>query len=152
MKNLIFKINNENYSWPKQYITGAEVKELGNIPSGELLFLEIKKPWEDELIENHEEVNLARPGIERFYSKRQDDHLPFIIYVNGREKPWNHRKISYEQVAKIAFPNYSENSQTVYTVTFTDGPGQNPEGSMVKGDVVFIKNKMKFNVTATNRS
>ncbi len=104
------------------------------------------------MIENHEEVDLARPGIKRFYSKKQDDHLPFIIYVNGKEKPWNHRKISYEQVAKIAFPNYSENSQTVYTVTFTDGPGQNPEGSMVKGDVVFVKNKMKFNVTATNKS
>ena len=92
MKNLVFKINNQNYSWPKQYITGAEVKELGNIPNEELLFLEIKKPWEDELIENHEEVNLARPGIERFYSKKQDDHLPIIIVVNGRVAASDERK------------------------------------------------------------
>jgi hypothetical protein len=152
MKTLKITINKEHYTWPKQYITGTELKALGEISNKEILFLAIKKPWEDELIEDNEEVNLARPGIERFYSKDQDDKLPFNIYVNGRERAWNHRKITYQQVAKIAFPNYSENSNTVYTVTYLDGPGQNPEGSMVKADLVFIKNKMKFNVSATNKS
>ena len=152
MKKLHFVINKEHFTWHQQYITGAELRELGKIPNSSLLFLAIKRPWEDELIENHEEVNLARPGLERFYSKTEDNQLPFILFVNGREHSWNRRKISYEQVAKIAFPNFKESGNSVYTVTYTDGPGQNPEGSMIKGDKVFVKNKMKFNVTATNKS
>jgi Multiubiquitin len=153
MKDFLnFKINEQQYLWHEQYITGAELKKLGNIPIEDLLFLSIKKPWADELIENDTRVDLARPGLERFYSKKHDDHHHFIIIVNGRQKDWDQIKISYEQVVKLAFDSYVENSTTIYTVTYTDGPGQNPEGSMVKGDVVYVKNKMKFNVTATNQS
>lgn len=152
MKDLKLLINNRQYDWNDQYITGAEVKVLGGISSSELLFLKIKSPWEDELIEDETRVDLARPGIEHFYSRKQDDHLPFRIIVNGREKEWGSRTISYEQVAKLAFPGYSENSSTVYTISYTKGPGQNPEGSMVMGDSVFVKPKMIFNVTATNKS
>jgi hypothetical protein len=152
MKNTLkFKINNEVYAWHQQYITGAEVKHLAGISENEILFLEIKNPWEDELIENETRVDLARPGIERFYSKKHDDCMPFKIIVNAREHDWNKRNIKYEEVVKLAFPNNPGNN-TVYTVTYTDGPGQNPEGSMVDGAKVVVKNKMKFNVTATNKS
>jgi hypothetical protein len=95
---------------------------------------------------------LSRPGIEKFYSKQVDEFVPVTIIVNGRPKPWEERKINYVQVVKLAFPNYVENEATVYTVTYTNGPKQNEEGSMVKGDKVFVKNQMIFNVTATNRS
>ena len=149
---LILKINDKVYNWHEQYITGAEVKSLGEIPSNEILFLEIKKPWEDELIENDDRVNLARPSIERFYSKKNDDGLSFTIIVNTRDKEWSKRKITYEEVVKLAYPNFTENGTMTYTVTYTDGPKQNPEGSLVRGKNVFVTNKMKFNVTATNKS
>lgn len=152
MKSLKLIINDKHFDWQEQYISGAEVKRLGEIPDSDLVFLAIKKPWEDELIENGTRVDLARPGIEHFYSKTHDEHLPFKIIVNGREKEWGSRTISYEQVSKLAFPDYSENSTTVYTVSYTNGPGQNPEGTMVKGDEVYVKNKMIFNVTPTNKS
>ena len=139
------------FSTEEQYISGAELKRLGEIQSEDLLFLAIKSPWEDELIENDTQVDLARPHIEHFYSKKHDDCLPFLIYINGREKEWGKRKIKYQEVVILAFPDDHGNN-TVFTVTYTDGPGQNPEGSMVMKDIVFVKNKMKFNVTATNKS
>jgi hypothetical protein len=40
----------------------------------------------------------------------------------------------------------------VYTVAYEDGPKQNPEGSMLKGAIVFVKDKMIFHATATDRS
>jgi hypothetical protein len=152
MQKLKLVIDDKHFEWHEQYISGAEVKRLGEIPDTDLVFLAIKKPWEDELIENGTNVDLARPGIERFYSKKYDEHLPFKINVNSREKEWSSRTISYEQVSKLAFPDYSENSNTVYTVSYTDGPGQNLEGTMVKGVEVYVKNKMIFNVSATNKS
>jgi uncharacterized protein (UPF0248 family) len=145
-------VNETSYKWEHQYITGAQVRELSNIPKEDKLFLAIKRPWEDEPITDETKIDLARPGIERFYSKPQDDYQPVVIIVNGRQKNWNERKISYEQIAKLAFDNYVENDTTVYTVTYTNGPKQNEEGSMVKGDKVFVTNQMIFNVTPTNRS
>jgi len=145
-------INEKNYKWEHQFITGAQVKQLGSIPQSDKLFLAIKRPWEDELISDDIEVDLARPGIEKFFSTHVDEFKPVTIIVNGRPKPWEKRKIDYEQVVKLAFPNYVENEAIVYTITYSNGPKQNEEGSMVKGDKVFVKNQMVFNVTATNRS
>ena len=70
LKNiLLLIINSKEYTWDKEYITGAEIKQLAGIALGDELFLSIRKPWEDELILNETRVNLARPGIESFYSK-----------------------------------------------------------------------------------
>jgi hypothetical protein len=145
-------INEKNYKWEQQYITGAQVRQLGSIPQSDKLFLAIKRPWEDEPITDETKIDLARPGIEKFYSAHVDEFKPITLIVNGKQKTWEERKITYEQVAKLAFPNYQENEAVIYTVTYDNGPKQNEEGSMVKGDKVFVKNQMVFNVTATNRS
>jgi hypothetical protein len=66
---LLLIINGKQYVWDKEYITGAEIKKLGAIPDQDELFLAIKKPWPDEPVPDDKEINLARPGIEHFYSK-----------------------------------------------------------------------------------
>jgi hypothetical protein len=75
-----------------------------------------------------------------------------VLIVNGREKSWKERTISFEQVVTLTFGSYDPNPAKVYTVTYDRGPHENPEGTMVKGDKVFTKNKMIFNVTATDKS
>lgn len=143
-------INDKRYEWHQEYITGAEIRKLGNIPVEDEIFLSIKKPWEDEPIHDDTKVNLARPEIEHFFSKEKNCNITLI--VNGRAKPWTEKKITFEQVVVLAFGTYDSNSAKVYTVTYDRGPNQNQEGSMVKGDVVFVKDKMIFNVTATDKS
>jgi hypothetical protein len=143
-------INGKKYEWHKEFICGAEVRQLGNIPAEDEIFLAIKKPWEDELIPNDKQVNLARPEIEHFYSKDKDFKITLI--VNGRPKLWNEKTITFEQVVISAFGTYDPNPAKVYTVTYDKGPHENHEGSMVKGDKVFVKDKMIFNVTATDKS
>lgn len=76
MKILVLKIENQMYEWDKQYITGAELKKLARIPKDKDLYLSLLDPWDDELITDETSVNLARPGVERFYIKR---NLKFII-------------------------------------------------------------------------
>ena len=39
-----------------------------------------------------------------------------------------------------------------FTVTYDDGPRENPHGSLIEGQSVKIKNGMVFNVTPTIRS
>ncbi|MBL7894531.1 MAG: multiubiquitin domain-containing protein [Bacteroidia bacterium] len=150
-KKLHLIIDGKHYDWSEQYITGAQVKELGKIPKENEVYLSIKKPWEDELILDETKTDLARPGIEHFYSVKPIE-LPVVIIVNGRERSWDKRTITFEEVVKLAFDNYMDNGTTLYTVTYKKGPEQNPEGTMVKGDKVFVKNKMIFNVTSTDKS
>lgn len=149
-QKLKYSIDGKNFETDKQYIKGSQIRRQGNISTDYQIFLDNKQPWEDDLIEDDEIVDLARPGKEKFYSKKEITE--FIIIVNGREKQWCEKTISFKQVVELAFGNYLENPNTVYTVTYAKGPHQNPEGSMVKGDKVFVTNKMVFNVTATNKS
>ncbi|WP_285009625.1 multiubiquitin domain-containing protein [Pedobacter faecalis] len=75
---LLLTINGKEFVWEKQYITGKEIKVLGGISLEDELYLSIRKPWEDELVENDEQINLARPGIEHFVSKTRK-HVKLII-------------------------------------------------------------------------
>lgn len=147
---LQLKINDKEYEWHQEYISGAEIRKLGNIPPEDEIFLAIKKPWEDEPIPDEKQINLARPEIENFYSVSK--HFKVELIVNGRLKQWTEKTITFEQVIDLALGTYDPNPNRVYTVTYDKGPHENPEGSMVKGDKVFIKNKMIFNATATDKS
>jgi len=140
-------INKETFEWPQQYILGAEIRKLGRIAPEELIYLAIKKPWEDELIKDDTRVNLARPEIEHFFSKKT-----VTLIVNGTPHEWAKPTICFEDVVKLAYGTYDPNPNIVYTVTYDRGPKENTEGSMVKGDCVCVKDKMIFNVTRTDKS
>ena len=74
----------------------------------------------------------------------------YKIIVNGREKLWNEKEISFDQVVVLAFDKIDPNIS--YTITYKRGHGNKPEGTMVKDDTVKVKEGMIFNVTATNKS
>ncbi len=141
-------INGKLYEWNHPNITGAEIRSLGNIPLEDEIFLENPKPKDDELIPDDKKVNLARPGIKRFYSKAKE----VTILVNGTQHKWVKEKISFKEIILLAFEQYIDKPTMVYTVAYEDGPKQNLEGSMFVGQEVFVKHKMIFNATATDKS
>src|ERR1019366_4479465 len=130
-------INSKHYEWKEQYITGVQIRQLGNIPVEEEIYLAIKKPWEDELITDQTRVDLARPGIEHFFSKSK--HSEVVIIVNGVPKKWDKKQIMFQEVIILAYGNYIDKPTMVYTVAYEDGPKENVEGSMLKGTTVFVK-------------
>lgn len=84
--------------------------------------------------------------------KDKDKDHKIALVVNGRQKEWTEETITFEQVIILALGAYDPNPNKVYTVTYDKGPHENPEGSMVKGGSVLVKNKMIFNATATDKS
>ena len=148
---LKFTINGAPFISYQQYIKGSKIRELGNIPECDEIYLKNTPPWEDELIKDDEDVDLARPGKENFISKEKPFEV--IIYVNGRKEPWKEKTISYDQVVELAKKfNPVNGGVKAYTVNYYDGPKQNPKGEMAKGDVVFVTNNMIFNATPTDKS
>lgn len=149
-KKLHFEIDGVSYTWYKQFISGAQIRALGNISPDYDIFLDIKKGWQDDQIMDDEIVDLARPGKEKFFSKKKQRE--FSIIVNAREKIWEGNTITFEQVVTLAFGVYDTNPNKGYTVTYSRGHDPKAEGTMVKGSVVNVKHKMIFDVTATDKS
>lgn len=76
----------------------------------------------------------------------------FTIIVNGREKVWREKKISFRQVVELAFGTYEDNPDVSYSVSYSKGHDPKPEGRLVDGQSVNVKDKMIFNVKRTNKS
>jgi len=75
----------------------------------------------------------------------------FTIIVNGREKTFSGKEISFRLVVELAFGTYEENENIVYTASYSKGEDKN-EGTMTKGTMVKVKEGMIFNVTRTDKS
>jgi hypothetical protein len=74
---------------------------------------------------------------------------PFHIIVNARPREVTGEVITYKQVVLLAFPN-ADFAQFDFEVQYT-GPHV-PDGSLVDGQSVPLKNGLKFDVTKTNKS
>lgn len=147
-KKLPFTINEVKFEWYKQYIRGVQLRELGKISPEDELYLDLAEGWNDDLIEDDEVVDLARPGVEHFVSRHHAHDIEII--VNAERKKYDKPKIGYEDVVRLAFNQYDPNHG--YTVKYSDGPEKNPKGLMAKGTEVFVKLNMQFHVASTHRS
>lgn len=75
----------------------------------------------------------------------------FHIFINGREREFTGSEISFTQVVELA--NLGPGGdRIVFTVTYKRGHGNKPEGTMVEGDKVKVKEGMRFSVTRTDKS
>ena len=52
----------------------------------------------------------------------------------------------------IALSGLPGGPDIIFTVTYTKGADHRPQGTLVEGQTVKVKDGMIFNVTATNRS
>ena len=75
------------------------------------------------------------------------------IIVNGRAKEVASKEISFSEIVALAFDAPPHGGDTIFSVTYRKGGNENrPEGVMVEGDSVKVKEGTIFNVSATNRS
>jgi hypothetical protein len=74
------------------------------------------------------------------------------IVVNGEQKVVATRRLTFEDVVRLAFADAIFNDNIVYTVTYKRGPHQNREGMLVAGEAVFVTNGMIFNAKRTDKS
>jgi len=126
-------------------VTGRQIKEAAKLP----LDTELAVDREDgfDSIANEEKLTI-RDG-ERFVVIHKD----IVLIVNGREKVWHEKHISFRQVVELAYGSDAfKNPDIIYRVTYTHGPKKNPKGTVVDGDTVHVKPGMIFNATPTNRS
>lgn len=79
------------------------------------------------------------------------DHTVTII-VEGTAHEWTKKEITYDEVVTLEVPDYAQHPEITYSVTFKKGQGNKPEGDLVKGESVKVKDGMIFNVSETGQS
>ena len=147
-KKLEYSINGKNFFSYKQFITGKEIRKIGNIPDDQSVFLDINDEWEDDFVEDDEFVDLAREGREKFISKPKERTY---ITVNGTTHYWDKDTISFSEVIELS-GHLLNNPNTAFTVVYENGILSQPEGVLTNGKSVKVKHKMSFDVTATDKS
>lgn len=74
------------------------------------------------------------------------------IIVDGTPHEWEKDEITYAEVVTLEFPDYTNHPEVQYSVKYTKGHGNKPEGILAPGDSVKVKEGMIFNVSETGQS
>lgn len=82
----------------------------------------------------------------------KDKEKEVTIFVEGAPHQWLKGEISYEEVVTLEEPCFASNPDITYSVTYKRGTGNKPEGTLVTGASVKIKDGMRFSVSETGQS
>ena len=85
-------------------------------------------------------------------AEQQEHEHAYKIVVNGREKTVHTDELSFEAVLHLAFDPVPTGPNWVFTVTYRHAAGSRPNGTLVKGETVKIKDGTVFHATATDKS
>jgi hypothetical protein len=80
------------------------------------------------------------------------DKKTVTIIVEGTPHEWPKTEITYAEVVTLEVPDYPQHPEITYSVTYTRGHGDKPEGILVPGASVKVKDGMIFNVSETGQS
>lgn len=81
-----------------------------------------------------------------------DNGNSVTIVVNTRDVTVDRGELFYEELVAIVFPQAPTGPNVLITVTYRRGHGDKPEGSLLPGQTVKVKDGMKFVVSATDKS
>lgn len=143
-----FFLDERAFDWGAAHISGATIKRVAGVPADTTDVWFDVAGGHDRVIENKEMVDLAQPGTERFVTRP----IRITIKVNSRERVVDHRVLTYWEIVKLAYPEAAPSEQIIYSIDYASGPHQNPSGSLVESQSVYIKEGMKFYVTPTDKS
>jgi hypothetical protein len=74
------------------------------------------------------------------------------IIVEGTSHEWPKGDITYDEVVGLEVPNHAQHPEITYSVKYTRGHGNKPEGILAPGGSVKVRGGMIFSVSETGQS
>lgn len=147
---LIITVDEVHIEVEECFLTPIEIMVLAGINSDRYYLNENRRGGIEVTYKDDVQHKVSISKFSSFISYQLDE-IENII-VNAREKAWTDNTISFDDVVKLAYGEVSTNPNVIYTINYKRGVPSKPEGSMIKGEVISVNNKMIFNVTQTNKS
>ena len=80
------------------------------------------------------------------------DEKGYSIVVNGREKIVEEEELTFDRVISLAFDDPPTGEFICFTITYRRGGDRKPEGTVVEGETVKVRDGTVINVTVTDKS
>ena len=144
-----FEVNAHEERWGKPAISGQVLAQLAKPGPDEAVFLEVRGGT-DKLIEAAMLVDLAAPGVERFFTAARPP-IEIEIVVNTRARTVCGPAVTFEQIVELAFPGPHE-ANVVFSMTYRKAASTPHAGELGAHGVVTVKEGTIFNVTRTVQS
>ena len=77
---------------------------------------------------------------------------PITVNVNGRPKEVAKEELPFLEVVRLAYPGAVVTDTIIFTVTYKRGHGSKPEGTLVDGENLKLKDGMIINVVRSDKS
>lgn len=132
-------------------LPASSLLEIFSLPPSTPLLRDYESP-NDQVIGKEETIRFEAGPVFVTRGKEEDDSFSVTIIVEGTPHPWSKKTISYDEVVKLEVPEYPQNPPIKYSVKYTRGPNNKPEGVLVPGSSVKVKDRMYFNVSETSQS
>lgn len=143
-----FYIDAQAQDWGAQWISGRTLKQLAGVDAQKYDIYLVVPGDDDELIEDRDLFDLARPGVEHFAAVG----INIKVFVNTQPVFVHSHTLSYWEVVHLAYPDAQPGPNSHFTVTYAKGHEGNSLTNLVDGQHVRIKKGMHFNVTPTDKS
>ncbi|MER8478588.1 multiubiquitin domain-containing protein [Mesorhizobium sp. M1148] len=137
-------VNERGWEWGAAKLSAADIYRYASIDEELELILDSAG---DAVIPADGEVTLGGQGVERIRSR---EAKTVVIKVNGRPRTVPKKKLSYREVALLAYPD-ADFEKFKYTITYLKGV-HGAEGDLVEGEKIEVKNGMVFNVRRSDKS
>jgi hypothetical protein len=85
-------------------------------------------------------------------ARHEEDKTVTIVVDGTPHEVAKKENITYVEVVTLAYPDYPQHPEITYSVTYTRGQGEKPEGILPPGGSVKVKEGMSFSVNRTGQS
>ncbi len=150
-KGITIKIDGKPYEVEECFMTPKEIMSVAGINSDRYSLIEQRSGGVEVTYKDDVEHKIAITNKSCFTSCKLDLGIECVI-INAKIKKWTAEEISFDDVVKLEYGSVSSNPNVIYTIDYVKGVPSKPNGTMVRGEVISVKNKMIFNVTQTNKS
>ena len=141
-------INEREIVWGQNEISAHQLRTIGEISVDQDLFFDSKG---DREIDDDAVLSLKPNGVERFRSgDPRDEEIEIVL--NGEAVTIEKGRLSFADLAKMAFPKLFGGALICFTISFSRGPKRRREGVLLEGDKIRAVKGMVFNVSATDKS
>ena len=82
----------------------------------------------------------------------KDSKKKITFIVNLKQHSDTKGDVTFEEIVHLAYPELVITPETYMTLTYRRGQGNKPEGSLIAGESVKLKEGMIFNVQLTVQS
>ena len=142
-----FKIDSKIFESEKPVISGVEMKSIAGISPDITICQVLDKKAGIKLVQNDSLVNLSASGVEMFLVVIQN--FSCTLKLNSTDVPWSKQYISYDEVVSLV---YGTNEVLKVSITYSHGPETNPNGNLLIGEIILVKNFIRITADGTVKS